>query len=310
MNAASSLQQTGVALVMALLLVAIASAVAIQMASQQQLEIHRITNLLDHDRAAQYALGAERWVKQILMEDDPSIDHWHETWATRLQPLEIEGGQISGQIEDLQGRFNVNNLWNPQQKKINVLDFERFQRLLTNLNLDPKIASAVVDWLDDDINPVYPDGVEELDYLRQQPPYRTADGPLVDDSELRLIAGIDAAGYQRLQPHITTLPGYTSININTATDQVLLCLSDKIDGNAIKTLLQQRKSQTFDSVTQFLADPVFANAAVSPSGLAINSHYFQADARIQMGNSQIHQISRLYRANKRILTLARTEALF
>lgn len=302
-------QQQGVALIMALVIVAVASAVAVHLARQQQIAIQRVANLLDRDQAQLYALGAENWAKRILQEDDKSVDHTQETWATPLQPVTIEGGQIAGHLEDLQGRFNVNNLWDFQQQRLNLLDWQRFQRLLDYLQLDTKIAAAVVDWLDPDVNPVYPDGVEELEYLRLQPAYRTHDGPFADPSELRLIAGMDQASYERLLPHISTLPAYTNININTATEAVLASLStEAIEATALKSWLKQRRA--FNGVAQFLQDPFWEKAQLDPSGLAVNSHYFVMHARVQWGSSQLYRISQFYRTPDQLFTLVRKEYLF
>ena len=45
---------------------------------------------------------------QMLKEDKrkTSIDTLDEDWAVELPPTLVEGGSISGSIEDLQGRFN------------------------------------------------------------------------------------------------------------------------------------------------------------------------------------------------------------
>ncbi len=85
-----------------------------------------------------------------------------------------------------------------------ALDF--FKRLLENLKLDPEIATALVDWIDADINETLPGGAEDGAYLLAVPPYRAANRPLVDISELRLVQGYTPEVITALAPHVTALP--------------------------------------------------------------------------------------------------------
>lgn len=58
-------QQTGVALITALLITALATIVAVSMLGQQHLAIRRSTNFIHHDQALQYAFGGETWAMRI-----------------------------------------------------------------------------------------------------------------------------------------------------------------------------------------------------------------------------------------------------
>ena len=126
-------REQGVALITVMLILALATILAVSMSSRQQLDIHRSANVFNFEQAYQYVLGGESWAKQILKRDfnDNKIDSFEDDWATVLPPLPIEGGQMSGQIEDLQARFNLNNL--VQNGKPNKLYVERFKRLLRNI---------------------------------------------------------------------------------------------------------------------------------------------------------------------------------
>src|SRR5690606_28766512 len=103
----------GVALVTAMLISALAALVASDMAWDNALEVRRTTVLLQRDQAVQVALGAESWARLILSQDanDTPTDHLGEIWAQELPPLPIDGGgEVFGSLEDLEGRFNINNL--------------------------------------------------------------------------------------------------------------------------------------------------------------------------------------------------------
>jgi general secretion pathway protein K len=185
-------KQRGVALVTALLVVAIATTAAITMASRQQLDIRRTGSLLHGEQAWAYVVGAENWAIVVLRRDreDSQIDTLGEDWSTQPPVSFVEGGSIIGRLIDLQSRFNVNNLVSGGGASAENIDY--YKRLLRLLDLDEALADALVDWIDDDIDVRFPDGAEDESYLLLETPYRAANRPLADISELRLVKGYTA----------------------------------------------------------------------------------------------------------------------
>ena len=108
-------RQSGVALITVLLIVFLASLTAISLATVQQIAIRRSTVLQHQQQARLYTLGVEQWAGLILMRDrqDNAIDHPGEAWANLPPALPVDHGMLSGKIRDLQGCFNLNNLWRP-----------------------------------------------------------------------------------------------------------------------------------------------------------------------------------------------------
>ena len=104
--------QTGVALITAVLIVTLAAIVAGNLFWSNFLSMRRTETTLYTDQAYLYALGAEAWAADILKTDaqDSNHDHLGEEWAVSLPPLPIDGGLLEGLVEDMQGRFNINNL--------------------------------------------------------------------------------------------------------------------------------------------------------------------------------------------------------
>ncbi len=154
----TGMKQRGIALITAILIVAIATIIATSIYFDGFLYIKRSSNLLLNDQARLYALGAEDWAADILRRDakeSPETDNLGEEWAAELPLLPIDGGTLGGQIEDLQGRFNLNNLIQPDGQ-INERAFEQFQRLLEGLGLPPQLAGTTADWLDPDQEPRFP----------------------------------------------------------------------------------------------------------------------------------------------------------
>ncbi len=227
-------KQKGVALITAVLVVALVTVLAVNMISRQQIDIRRTGNILNTETAYMYALGIESWGIGILLRDrgNNKIDTLDEDWAMTIPPIDVDGGQVVGRIEDMQSRFNLNNLLDANGKRSEP-DYKIFQRLLSALNLKPEIADKVFDWIDKDSD-VNNSGAEDYDYLGATPPYRTANTEMVSPSELRLISGIDAETYNALTPYISALPKRgnppepTKININTALAPVIQALGDNI----------------------------------------------------------------------------------
>lgn len=298
----------GVALLTVLLVVALATTTAVAMASRQQLDIRRTENTLYQGQALMYLYGVESWSQQFLADDrrDNEIDHNGEDWATRLPPLPVEGGQVQGFLEDLQGRFNLNSL--NLSGEPGKLARERFERLLRQLELNPQITSTIQDWLDPDIEVRFPAGAEDDFYLGLDPAYRTANQNMFSPSELLLLKDLDKEIYEKLRPYVTTLPTNTPININTASVEVLLSLADDLSNSEIAGLLKKREDKAYKSVEDFLAEEIFAGKNIPLEGLSVNSDYFLMQARADIGHVQQTLTSIFVRDNEgRIQTILRSE---
>lgn len=251
------LRNRGVALITALLISALATMVAANLAWDNALDVRRTMVLLNRDQAVQVALGAESWIINILHQDleDSQTDHLGELWASDLPPLPVDNGEIFGTIEDLQGRFNVNNLID-NEGRVEQESLEQFRRLLSALGLDPRIAGITADWIDSDLDASFPDGAEDSIYTGMIPPYRTPNQPISAVSELAAIEGMDKATFTILEPHIAALPGRTAINANTATPFVLLSLDEEMTPADVEGLVAERESAGFADIETSFASLV------------------------------------------------------
>ena len=283
----------GVALITALLIAAMATMVAVNLAWDNALDVRRTTVLLNRDQAIQVALGAESWVISILHQDlqDSQTDHLGEIWATDLPGLPIDGGEVFGAIADLQGRFNVNNLVN-DSGVVDPESLEQFRRLLNALGLDPRFAGIAADWLDNDVDAAFPDGAEDAIYTGMIPPYRTANQTLSSVSELAALEGMDKVTFDTLEPHITALPGRTNINVNTATPAVLQSLDENLTVADVESLIAERETGGFaDIQTSFssLVTPEVVNR------LEDSTQFFQLKVVVRIDTVRITLVSVLQR---------------
>lgn len=283
--------QAGIALVTALLVVSLATTAAAAMLSRQQIDIARTENLLSSEQAYQYGLGVESWAAALLAVDrqNSDTDHLREAWATQLGPLTVEGGEVSGYTEDMQGRFNLNNLAEPEEN--GVIAKERFERLLGVVGVAPAVADAVADWLDTDNEARSPNGAEDAAYLSEQPAYRAANGKLVSVSELRLVKGVTEELYEALAPYIAALPVVTPVNVNTAPIPVLMSLIPGLSDSQAKSLVGARGETGFASVEEFLAEVSLLGGQGNSQGLAVASDYFQTRGDVTLGRARVRLTS-------------------
>ena len=292
----------GVALITVMLILALATVLAVSMSSQQKLDIHRSANIFNSEQAFQYVLGAESWGKQILKRDfiDNKIDSFNDDWATVLPPLPIEGGNMAGKIEDLQARFNINNL--VENGKPHKLYLERFKRLLRNLELDENLASVLIDWIDTNEETGF-SGAEDNEYLNFSPAYRAANQTMNDVSELLLVKGIDFEIYDKLRPYVCVLEFNTGINVNTASAEVLSSIVKDITLEDAETLVEDRNKEIYKKLDDFLQHPLLKNKKIKNEGLDVSSNYFQLNSIAQIERISVEYISVLHRETDGNVTL-------
>jgi len=291
------LQEKGVALITAMLIVALATVAAVSASSKHRFQLRIVESALHHNLARRYLRGAEDWAIVILHDDamNSSDDHHGEAWAQQLPPIPVEGGFVGGRIDELQGLFNINNLVSengtPVPEQVQV-----FRRLLSGLKLDPDIANAAIDWLDSNYDTTPSGGAEDSNYLGVDPPYRTANQAMASQTEVRLLRGVDAEVYATLTPFVTALPLGTQLNINTAPQAVIRSITDGLSGQQAKSLVDERDRRGgFDSVDEFLKHDLFAGKEVEPSLLGVRSHYFVVSANAGVGSSEASQRSLIAR---------------
>lgn len=283
----------GVALITAMLITALATMLAANLAWDNALDVRRTMGLLNRDQAIQVALGAESWVASILRQDleDSETDHLGEIWASELPGLPIEGGEVFGAITDLQGRFNINNLVDENGMVVED-SLKQFQRLLNALGLDARFAGIAADWLDNDVDAAFPDGAEDSIYTGMIPPYRTANQTLSSISELAALEGMDRVTFDVLAQHITALPGRTAINVNTATPAVLQSLGENISVVDVERLLAEREAGGFVDLGASFASIVNPDAI---NGLEESTQYFQLKVVVRIDTVRITLVSLLQR---------------
>jgi general secretion pathway protein K len=302
-----ALPQCGAALVTALFVVALATVAATAMISKAAVDIARTAVTLESEQAYLYALAVEDWAAGLLTKDGQKTDtdHLQESWAKALPTLAIDGGALSGYTEDAQGRFNLNNL--AQEGETGARARARFTRLLEVLGLTTAIVAPIADWVDADQEVRFPDGAEDGDYTRLQPPYPAANRPMVSISELRLVKGVTDDIYEALAPYVTALPEATPININTASLPLMMALVSGLGQSSAEALMEARSREGFPNVEAFLSQLAYTGYRPDTAGLSVASQYFRVVAKVKRGRGRVQLTSLLKRsADAQVRTVKRT----
>jgi general secretion pathway protein K len=330
-------RQRGVALMIALILVALATILATKLSFDGWLERRRTIGIIATEQAYLFGTGAEALAADALNQigqNTPASPNSTTTtssssantavvtpgqsanqvnltqpWAQPTQPLPItspddpEGepiGILQAAIQDMQGRFNLNNLAHMIQQNGQWIEdpqpLEQFQRLLVSAGLEPKWAGIARDWIDPDDQPGQPDGAEDSVYTMQNPPYRTGNWPMMSPAELMNLPGFGADRYRKIAPYVTALPSAnTKINVCTAPALVLESLADSLSGEYNDEVLANgRKSGCFPDVTT-LNNVMGKNGAQIASQVGDTSQFFRLTTRVTLGTTEFTLYSLLYR---------------
>jgi general secretion pathway protein K len=304
-------RQRGIAAITAILVVTLATMLAVDLLWELNLDVRQTQNLLVRDQAMQIALGAEFWVGEILKDDreqSDTVDHLGEDWARDIPPLPVEGGTVDGALEDMQGRFNLNNLVDRNGRRVDQ-QFELFVRLLEVLDLSPDIADAVADWLDADQLPDGIGGAEDDIYTLRDPPYRTANYFFQTAQELLAVDGIDADTFEILEPHITALPAsadVTRINVNTASRVVLQALDPSITPADTEQWVADRLATPYENLDDFWSVTTPEVRQNLQNNLDVGTIFFQLKVIASLGTTQLSMYSLLERQANSVQTRRRT----
>ena len=201
-------RQQGIALITVLLILTLATVAAVSMTSRQQLDIRRTSNILQIEQAYAALLAGEEMAKALLVYDetqgsnkgtDSNVDYWARLALANTSSGIVNIGDFTlsnVRIEDLQGRFNINNL-----RSDKAVEFTKtFESLLGTRQLSTEVINPVIDWLDENQQETltqtgtWGDGREDPAYSSFDRPFKTADRHMVSASEVLRFAGINLTG--------------------------------------------------------------------------------------------------------------------
>lgn len=298
------MDQRGVAILMAMLVVTLVAALSSAALWQQWRGVEVETAERSRLQSSWILQGAVDWARLILREDarTGTTDHLGEPWAVPLQEArlstflaaerntsEILDAQLdaflSGQIIDLQGRLNVINL--VQEGKTHMPTVRAFVRLFAALHLPENELLVLLQ------NLQLADAPEA-----ETPPGRDAGASagftsLMPNTVDQLAwLGLSKTSIAVLRPFITVLPELTPVNLNTAPALVLYACIGTLDRAGAQRLVAARALSHFRNMT----DVTKAISPSSPKALddgqySFNSRFFQINGRLRMGARVVEELS-------------------
>lgn len=349
--------QRGAALVIALLVFAICAALIVAMKADFELFYQRGANSFLAEQGYAYLRGAEDLAALALVLDydtdqaeDSKRDDLTEIWARGQPPFPLEDGSglMRGVrpdprdgarflfLEDLQGRFNLNNLpgqassgggggeseegeesassrFTPAQAQFIRL-LQTFEEPRLSQQQAIAVTEALLDWLDTDATP-RAFGAEDDYYFGQEPAYRAANRPLSSVTELRAVANITPDLYQALAPWVTVWPreGGSTLNIHTAPPRLLQTLNADDDLTPLSPdealgMAELRDEVGFADKDAFLDQPVYAERQKEglASLLGETSSWYLLSALVEVADRNRHLYSVLHRNQRRVESRARS----
>ncbi|WP_323769596.1 type II secretion system minor pseudopilin GspK [Antarctobacter sp.] len=209
------------------------------------------------------------------LEADPAggPDTITESWARPIVAAELDRGAVSGTVEDLQGRFNVN--WLAVPEDLNAQN--AFARLLSGLGLSSELGGQISDFL-------APGGpLNAAAYAAIDPATLPRGGPVLDIRQLLAVPGLSQKAFDRLEPLIAALPSDTRLNVNTAAPQVLAAWVPGLTAEGAQGVVLRRTRAPFGSVQEFLLElPPAVAAEIDDTRFAIGSEWFLARATARL----------------------------
>ncbi len=290
--------QQGIALITAIVLVAIATVLATSIGFASVMAARRANAVFGADQALLAAEGAESMAGYVLKQSGATsgIDSTDQVWAQPYGPYELAPGVTLqfAQIEDEQGKFNVNNL--ASGGSTDAIAVAQFQRLLELVGLETKWANLMADWIDNDNMPNDPDGAEDSVYLGETPPYRPPNFPVSSISELMALPGFGHDRFVRLAPYISALPPGSKINICTAPGAVLDALSGKTEYSGGSSTLSDSRMQggCFPSLAVFSTSLSAQQQSQLAPRIGTGTNYFRLRTFITIGTARFSLYSLLY----------------
>lgn len=290
-------KQKGVALLTILIMVVLATILAMTILKSQQASLDETKMMLRQNQSLMYAQSAEYFFAELLIQDakDNQVDHLSENWAQPFPLFPVEDGFVSGQIYDQQAKFNLNSILKEDGSR-NEAAIEFFQSMLKRLNLDENLVEAVIDWQDADEETVGAMGAENSYYQGLKDGYLAANQPFSSVQQLQLVRGFKGKPYELLKPYLTALPKRTTtININTADPFLISCLHPQLDVLNVKNVLDLKRKnlEYFNALEELWETDVFSRIETSErekfkSLFDAKSEFFTAEISVQLSERQRH----------------------
>jgi general secretion pathway protein K len=223
--------ERGIALLAVLWVLALLSAMAVVLAGTARTEVQIARNHYENARARSLAEAGISLAIARFLDPDPRTQ-WRADGEEHA--FSYGGGNIRVSVKDEAGKVDLN-----------AAPEELIGGLFTAVGVQGETVSrlghAIADWKDaDDLRRAL--GAEASDYARAGLPYGPPNGPFQSVEELRLVLGMTARLYEKVEPFVTIHSSNGRINPLSAAPEVLRALPG-VEPAQVAAYLQARESR-------------------------------------------------------------------
>ena len=322
----------GLALIGALAVVAVATALGYEIIARHALSVSQSRQTLDGAQARQYALGGEDHARQLLYadwedEDTRLKDTVFEPWAGQ-NARDDEGARADADADAYGEAFGDGDREDVAEGEdaaeaslVSAFEIDggsleiRIDDLRGRFNLNAVAGEqsaqevarlrrllaefgieprAADAWRDwvDADHEITGFGAEDADYLLRDPPLRSANQRAYHLSELAVAASLATEQIALLRPHVAVLP-ILDQRINVNTATPEVLGALAPNFAAGEARLLTGQVRDYDSVEQVIAD--YAPLGASVEALDVRSDFFRVQVRVVLGETQVELTSELHR---------------
>ena len=292
-------RQRGVAIITALLLTTLAVTIVASLFWMQQVQVRSMENQRLQLQTKWILRGGVDFSRMLLREEGlqrPAYTSLTSIWNTPLEETKLDDyvekerlaneksdATLQGRVIDAASRYNLTNLTTGSQ--IDPLQVAVFRRLLVHLQLNPALAQKTAQLVVDGIGPA------QVPAGQPQPPARTSVPiGLTRLEDLLAIPGYTVADVNKLREVAVVLPdGATTINVNTASAEVIAALVNNFSVAQANALVARRKQADYRSTADFTAQLFGVQSADYPpqNMIDVKSEWFLVRSRVRLDRAQL-----------------------
>jgi general secretion pathway protein K len=233
--------QNGSAIIITVLIVTILVALVVEFAYEVYIDTSALSNWTNAQKASLIAKSGQTLSSNYITE----LNKIYNTQSEVEFPVERDLGsntKLAIKILDENAKFNINCILQKDTFTDKTINLSNLQKLFEYLNINPKLALAIADWIDPDNEPR--EGLSDSENNAKNAYLQSID-------ELKLIPGIDKNIYEIIKPYLTVY-GYSNItdstiNINTAKLPVLMSLHKDMTETLAKRIIDYRDASPFEN---------------------------------------------------------------
>ncbi|MFZ4857498.1 MAG: type II secretion system minor pseudopilin GspK [Desulfuromonadaceae bacterium] len=292
--------ESGFALILTLVVTALMVAVVVEMIHQVYVDTSLSRSFRDGQQASILAeSGATGGAKLLQMTlTGRSYSSLSDRWATPLR-LEDEAGSLLITVSEESGKININDLVQPNGE-YEPFTLSVLQRLGTRLKLPEDLWGALADWIDSNDMP-RSGGVESAYYRALKPTYSPRNGKLMTLTELSLVKGFSPEISGAIQSSLTVFSDQagspqSTVNINTASREVLAALDGRIDSRMAERIIEERRLLPFKTTGELSRVPGMDTVATGLVGkISVKGNLFKivSVAKVKDSGRTVETIVRL-----------------